>query len=302
MKFKKATNSSNSKSKSFPQPRTCEFKPAYLMTKKVMASTELTIADSYPHELNMKIGKFEVLRLVENRYEKKLAAAQISGHSSSSSSIRPKKRKINNLPNPIPSPFHNGIADDSTTMIGQDSLNHGSAADPTEEDSMNMIAEILLSLSTAGPAPPEDLTILIEQVSRGKGIATPEAKLVIQKELYKTDLDKGHGRLSIPFSQIKSVFLTKEKEDFLRGRAMNNRKNHLEVMIMAPGVAPVAVKLSEWVTEKSNGGKKSRSYVINGKWNDFVKNNNNLEVGMVVQLWCFQLEEELCFALLPVVP
>ena len=38
--------------------------------------------------------------------------------------------------------------------------------------------------------------------------------------------------------------------------------------------------------------------MINGAWNEIVE-RNVLELGMEVQLWCFRIDGELCFLVVP---
>ncbi|KAG6403240.1 hypothetical protein SASPL_135457 [Salvia splendens] len=54
-------------------------------------------------------------------------------------------------------------------------------------------------------------------MARGKELTAP-ATLVIQKELFRTDVSKNHNRLSIPASQISDGFLTEEERRRLRAR------------------------------------------------------------------------------------
>ncbi|XP_047942317.1 putative B3 domain-containing protein At3g24850 [Salvia hispanica] len=138
--------------------------------------------------------------------------------------------------------------------------------------------------------PAEGLTTMIQNLSLRRGIAPPTPpRLVIQKLLFATDLSAQHNRFSIPISQIDNDFLTEAEKQCLPG------SNYLEVKIMASEMSWETVKLSRWDMRKGRGRKMSSMYVINGRWNAFVR-KNNLSVGMVVQLWFFRLQEELCFA------
>ncbi|XP_057767479.1 putative B3 domain-containing protein At3g49610 [Salvia miltiorrhiza] len=142
---------------------------------------------------------------------------------------------------------------------------------------------------------PEEFKKAIEEMHMGS-VVTP-ATLVIQKGLFGTDLSGGHNRLSIPISQIKDDFLTEEEKQHLRTyNESNKKKNFMEVKIVQPSLAPETVKFCRWDMPKKGGGKTSSSYVINGKWNSIVE-KNKLKLGMVVQLWCFRVDQDLCFAL-----
>ncbi|XP_047943136.1 putative B3 domain-containing protein At3g49610 [Salvia hispanica] len=150
------------------------------------------------------------------------------------------------------------------------------------------------------PPLPEEFKIAIEEMSRG---ADAPAKLVIQKQLYGTDLSSGHNRLSIPMNQIADDFLTEGEKEHLRGYdSTSKKKKYLDVKVVGPSLsASETVKFSRWDMAKKDGGKTSSSYVINGKWNAIVA-KNKLRIGVVVQLWCFRVDRELCFALVRLPP
>ncbi|KAL1556632.1 B3 domain-containing protein-like protein [Salvia divinorum] len=148
------------------------------------------------------------------------------------------------------------------------------------------------------PLPAEFHTAIVE-IALAKNAAPTVAKLVIQKELYDTDLSSGHNRLSIPFSKIENDFLTDEEKQHLLGKGENGKKRFLEVRIVQPSlVSEETVKLCRWDMPKKNG-KTSSTYVIRGNWTAIVK-NNKLKLGATVQLWCFRVDRELCFALVRV--
>ncbi|KAL1541504.1 putative B3 domain-containing protein [Salvia divinorum] len=147
------------------------------------------------------------------------------------------------------------------------------------------------------PPLPEEFRNVIEEMARGANAPAPILKLVIQKQLYGTDLSSGHNRLSIPMSQIADDFLTEMEKEHLRGHDESNKKKYLDVKIVGPSLAATETsKFCRWDMGKKDGGKTSSSYVINGKWNAIVA-KNKLRVGVVVQLWCFRDDRELCFAL-----
>ncbi|XP_042031112.1 B3 domain-containing protein At1g05920-like [Salvia splendens] len=148
------------------------------------------------------------------------------------------------------------------------------------------------------PQLPEEFRRAIEEMARGKELTAP-ATLVIQKELFRTDVSKNHNRLSIPASQISDGFLTEEERRRLGAR----RKGRVDVRVVEASGEAVAAKLCRWVMAKGDGKKRKRkttscSYVINGAWNEIVE-RNVLELGMEVQLWCFRIDGELCFSVVP---
>ncbi|XP_047948016.1 putative B3 domain-containing protein At5g35780 [Salvia hispanica] len=151
------------------------------------------------------------------------------------------------------------------------------------------------------PTLPERFKNAIEEMARGANAPAPEARLVIQKQLYGTDLSSGHNRLSIPMNQIADDFLTEGEKEHLRGYGEGKKKNYLDVRVVGPSPAAERAKLCRWDMAKKDGGKTSSSYVINGTWNAIVA-KNRLRVGVVVQLWCFRVHRELCFALVRLPP
>ncbi|KAL1556265.1 B3 domain-containing protein-like protein [Salvia divinorum] len=149
------------------------------------------------------------------------------------------------------------------------------------------------------PPLPAELHTAIEEIALAKNAVPTAAKLVIQKELYDTDLSSGHNRLLIPFNKIENDFLTEEEKQHLLGEDENGKKRFLEVRIVQPSmVSEETVKLCRWDMPKKNG-KTSSNYVIRGNWTTIVK-NNNLRLGETVQLWCFRVDRELCFMLVRV--
>ncbi|KAL1537705.1 putative B3 domain-containing protein [Salvia divinorum] len=176
-------------------------------------------------------------------------------------------------------------------QIAEESVQGGSSTNPAKRG----------NTLTRTPTPAERLTNMIRQLSRRFGIAPPPPpKPVIEKPLFATDLSPQHNRLSIPISQIADDFLTEAEKHRLRGE--NRRTNYLDVKITAVAEAEAlsmeTAKLCRWDMRKGIGRKTSSTYIINSKWHAFAK-KNNLTVGLVVQLWCFRLREELCFAIVP---
>ncbi|CAK9146666.1 unnamed protein product [Ilex paraguariensis] len=106
--------------------------------------------------------------------------------------------------------------------------------------------------------------------------------LIIQKPLYKTDLSRNHGRLSIPRKQIKNDFLTPEEKMLLN-------ESELKVKLIEPCLDDCYIHLRKWEMKTSS------IYVLVNNWNE-VLSKNGLEEGMVVQLWSFRVNLQLCLA------
>lgn len=140
------------------------------------------------------------------------------------------------------------------------------------------------------PPLPETFQAAIMRVA---GRMTAPAKLVIQKDLYSTDVNRDNNRFSIPLSQIVSTdFLTAEEKRHLDSydKTGKNRET-IEVRLLGPlPEMETVVKLARWNMTSS------ATYVINGAWRDVVA-NGGLKKKMKVQLWSFRVGRQLCFAL-----
>ncbi|KAH6780889.1 hypothetical protein C2S52_012126 [Perilla frutescens var. hirtella] len=154
---------------------------------------------------------------------------------------------------------------------------------------------------------PEEFGKFIEEMGNGKTL-TP-ATLVIQKCLFYTDVNPSHNRLSIRMSQImRDDFLTDDEkrrlnEDKERKKFNDyedkerKKKNFMVVKIIEPSLKLETVKFCRWdMPKKGNCGRTSSSYVINGNWSAIMM-RNGLRKEMGVQLWCFRIDQKLCFAL-----
>ncbi|KAK2979098.1 hypothetical protein RJ640_005849 [Escallonia rubra] len=120
------------------------------------------------------------------------------------------------------------------------------------------------------------------------GGSDSEAVLVIQKRLFKTDVSKNHGRLSMPASQTSTEFLTAEET-----RALDSKREVAVELIEPMTLAKRGLKLTKWEMGK-NG-----TYNLVRNWNSVLV-ENGLEVGMVVQLWAFRVDSVLHIALVVV--
>ncbi|KAH7839701.1 hypothetical protein Vadar_007547 [Vaccinium darrowii] len=120
---------------------------------------------------------------------------------------------------------------------------------------------------------------------RIKNLGGTEASLVIQKGLYATDVSSGHGRLSLPWLQIKDKeFLSEKEKDFL------DRKRdvvpEMEARLIGENGKEHEMAIRVW-----NGVPN----LVKG-WNGVVI-DHGLGLGRIVQLWSFRVEGKLWFAL-----
>nr|KJB47876.1 hypothetical protein B456_008G045700 [Gossypium raimondii] len=115
-----------------------------------------------------------------------------------------------------------------------------------------------------------------------------EEKLIIQKALYKTDLSKHHGRLSIPMNRVEVEFLTDEE-------LKQSSKEGIEALVIEPCLKTRDMSLRIWDMPKPTG-RFSSLYVLVTGWKSVVE-SNDLKVGDVIQVWSFRVNSKLCFAL-----
>ncbi|GAA0148203.1 hypothetical protein LIER_36670 [Lithospermum erythrorhizon] len=128
------------------------------------------------------------------------------------------------------------------------------------------------------PNPPPELPEEFKKVIYKKtGLNISDEKLVVQKKLEDSDCKDGQNRLSIPKGNLWKLFY----EDVEKGE-----KNQM-VNIIDPSLKHYEIKLSNW----------KPFYALNGDSWKKIKLTNNLEPGMIMQLWGFRVNNELWFAL-----
>ncbi|KAJ7946638.1 B3 domain-containing protein [Quillaja saponaria] len=148
------------------------------------------------------------------------------------------------------------------------------------------------------PYPPPDLPEeFMSEISKWGGT---EVTLVIQKPLFKTDLQRDHGRVSIPVKQIRERFLRDYEEEVLENQQeIDVQLIHRRERSGIPILRTTNIILRQWDMKKLSG-KVSTTYVLRTTWNDVAK-VNGLKPGDVIQIWSFRnKEEKLCLALVVV--
>nr|GMC68962.1 B3 domain-containing protein At5g24050-like [Ipomoea batatas] len=124
-----------------------------------------------------------------------------------------------------------------------------------------------------GPEPPPGLPAefrnLILQLAGNRAVCVE--KLVIQKELTKTDVNSTQNRLSIPARLVREEFLTEEEHLLL---CQHNGKNvrSIEVPLITPMMEVAKASLRRWEMKKGKGVS-SVSYVIANTWNAIRRRN-----------------------------
>ncbi|KAH1033720.1 hypothetical protein J1N35_045894 [Gossypium stocksii] len=109
--------------------------------------------------------------------------------------------------------------------------------------------------------------------------------LVIQKQLFFSDVNPQASRLLIPFSQVEShEFLNESEVERLKN------KEAIKACLVEPSMKETEINFKWWDMRKN------LMYVITTSWNSIVK-NNRLKAEDVIQLWSFRVDSTLCFAL-----
>lgn len=127
------------------------------------------------------------------------------------------------------------------------------------------------------------------------GMGGKEVKLVIEKELSRTDLDRHICRVSIPKNQVRDLsFLRDEENRFVEAQ------NAMDVSVIGPKRSQV-LKFALVEMGSRSKAKPSLIYNFRSGWNNFAS-ENELKVRDRIQIWSFRVDSDdcrdrLCFAL-----
>ncbi|KAJ9185767.1 hypothetical protein P3X46_005361 [Hevea brasiliensis] len=133
--------------------------------------------------------------------------------------------------------------------------------------------------------PPPDLSREWRAKIENKGGI--DIKLVIMKQMFPTDLNTHHDRLSIPFNQIKNSDFLNEKE-----KKKLEKQENISVTVMEPCGEESQLCLRKWNLAITS------SYVLTS-WNKVLA-RKEFKQNDVIQLWSFRVQEELHLALIKV--
>ncbi|KAI8548164.1 hypothetical protein RHMOL_Rhmol07G0251100 [Rhododendron molle] len=150
-----------------------------------------------------------------------------------------------------------------------------------------------------GPLPPPDLP----QNFRDKiqALNGCELKLVIQKLLSISDVDRKKYRMSIPIGEIRNEFLRSEEKAMFDSGEEKGKIKGIEVELIEPSCERVTtLSLRKWWMNKGNGKTNPIYNLANINWYKKVVLGNGLGEKTVVQLWAFRVEGKLQFALVKV--
>ncbi|KAF7815843.1 B3 domain-containing protein [Senna tora] len=118
-----------------------------------------------------------------------------------------------------------------------------------------------------------------------------EIKLLLEKQLFPTDLCSKHNRFSIPINKISKEFLREEEKKVLETRSGDgNKLGGIRVKIVDPCLREYDSLLEKWAIT-------SPIYNLTHQWISVVQ-DNQFQCDDAVQLWSFRVpHDELCFAL-----
>nr|XP_011469053.1 PREDICTED: B3 domain-containing protein At2g24670-like [Fragaria vesca subsp. vesca] len=121
--------------------------------------------------------------------------------------------------------------------------------------------------------PPPDLPEEYKKMVNGA-----KAELVIQKQLFTSDVKRNLNRLSLPPKQILCEFL---RRDEIEGLKEND--TFMKVPFIDPELEMEEISVSFWKLSSSD----EKSLVLNSNWN-YIVEKNKLVKGDLIQVWSFR--------------
>ncbi|XP_010558862.1 PREDICTED: B3 domain-containing protein At1g05920-like [Tarenaya hassleriana] len=151
--------------------------------------------------------------------------------------------------------------------------------------------------TSKSPVPPREAPLWLLNVMREMNGYAP--KLVIEKNLFKSDINRNLGRLAIPTNHVvEKDFLTATEERMIDEKC---RLKTSDVDVVAVLVDPLHRKwnvvLRRWDMAKDSGNCSS-IFVFVSTWNSIV-DANGFKEGDPIELWSFRSQGRLCFAFVP---
>ncbi|KAJ8440969.1 hypothetical protein Cgig2_019998 [Carnegiea gigantea] len=116
--------------------------------------------------------------------------------------------------------------------------------------------------------------------------------MVLQKKLFKCDVDKGQGRVTMPVRECGTrLSLTEEEKQMLEVRDKKDSLVGIRVKVIEPGLRERELTFKKW-----NYKENTSSYVLVNSWFEVVV-KNELKDGDEIQIWAFRINGKLAFAL-----
>ncbi|XP_021624433.1 putative B3 domain-containing protein At2g27410 [Manihot esculenta] len=155
----------------------------------------------------------------------------------------------------------------------------------TAEDHQHKKKKLLkrLNFEELGLDPPPELpSEWMNKIEKKGGV---DVKLVIMKQMFPTDLNPHHDRLSIPFRQIRNEFLTEDEKTKLI------EQKSITVKLMEPCGSESELYLRQWNLKNTS------CYALTTRWKQVIK---EFKQNDIIQLWSFRVQGELQLALIKV--
>ncbi|ESQ38577.1 hypothetical protein EUTSA_v10029136mg [Eutrema salsugineum] len=150
------------------------------------------------------------------------------------------------------------------------------------------------TFSWKGRDTPEWLTLLMKEENESvvKWGERTDLRLIFEKTLFKTDVNPGESRLSMPSNElIQKDFLTAVEFRVIEEDINNDKKMGIGAILVDQRDVKWGVMLKRWEM-----GKRSWNYALTCGWNEIVK-ANGLKQGDDISIWSFRWGGLLCFAL-----
>ncbi|KAK4767012.1 hypothetical protein SAY86_014763 [Trapa natans] len=113
-----------------------------------------------------------------------------------------------------------------------------------------------------------------------------ELKLIMEKALTGSDMNRGLGRISLPSSNVVTDFLRPEERHCLENR------EDIPVLVISPSLDVFGLSLKSWKISSS------LVHVLTGGWNIIAHDpKNGLQENEIVQVWAFWTGESLGMAI-----
>jgi len=143
-------------------------------------------------------------------------------------------------------------------------------------------------VSPTPPLSPELLDLSVEFKNLFTELNDYDLNFLMHKKLFSSDVKPNNNRLSIPTSEIKCDFLT--KDEIMKLDEKEKKKIiGLEVTVLDPCLREYTLPMKKWTM-------KSDTYNLVKEWNKIVA-ANNFRVDQELQIWCFRVKRKLYFLL-----
>ncbi|CAA7026539.1 unnamed protein product [Microthlaspi erraticum] len=126
-----------------------------------------------------------------------------------------------------------------------------------------------------------------------------DARLILKKSLFKSDVKRAQSRFLISFNQLeRNDFLTQEESILLEQDKVDKveKGKGIKVVVVNQRSEKWNLRFKKWEMRNKTSESGSLHYVLNRGWNDIVE-GNTLKAGDKIDLWSFRSQGSLCFAL-----